>query len=163
MPSRETSLLNLKLARAKWRRPKPWRSYQETVVIKRLVWQWLIYPELHRWSGRSIARHLGVSHTYVQKLRRKFMCDPTEMQRWYAHFGEATLEDLRVAKECTRQDWLRGRLRYPLLKLNRFPDKSKLSTFAPAVYPPLQRDGVMERFMKRLREQRRPNVGITGY
>lgn len=163
MPSREASLRNLKLARAKWRRPRPWRSRQETFVIKRLVWQWLVYPELHKWSERSIARHLGVSHTYVQKLRRKFLHDPTEVQRWYAQFGEATLEDLRVAKEYTRQEWLHGRLRDPLPKQNRFPDRSKPVTFAPAANPPLQRDEAMERFVKRLRELRRPNVGITGY
>jgi hypothetical protein len=110
MPSRESSLRNLAKAQAKWRAPRPWRSYQETCVIKRLVWQWFNYPGPQKWTGRTVGRRLGVSHTYVQKLVREFAMEPSKMLRgnWRC---EATLDDLSRAQEQSRKERERGWLR----------------------------------------------------
>lgn len=70
MPSRESSLRNLEKARAKWRPPRPWRSSQESQVIRRLVFQWFTCRDRNRQSGRAWARELGISHTWLQKLVR---------------------------------------------------------------------------------------------
>src|SRR5579864_7350628 len=40
MPSPETSRQNLQKAKANWRAPLPWRSAQETRLIKALAWRW---------------------------------------------------------------------------------------------------------------------------
>jgi hypothetical protein len=81
VPSRESSLRNLAIARTKWRPPRAWRSLQETRVIKRLVYQWSNTREPGKWSGRAVARWLRVSHTYIQKLVREFAQNPSEIQR----------------------------------------------------------------------------------
>jgi hypothetical protein len=78
MPSPEASRLNLERARIYWRAPRPWRSKQETRIVRNLAWQWFMGRE-PRCSGRAIARKLGVSHTYIQKLRREFAANPTAM------------------------------------------------------------------------------------
>jgi hypothetical protein len=78
MPSAEASRRNLEKARAHWRAPRPWRSEEETRVVRCLAWQWFIGQE-PRCSGRAIARKLGVSHTYIQKLSREFATNPTGM------------------------------------------------------------------------------------
>jgi hypothetical protein len=80
MPSREASLHNLEKARAKWRPPRPWRSLQETRVIKRLVWQWFTYRGPGKWSARAVGRRLGVSHTYIQKLVHEFVTDSSKIE-----------------------------------------------------------------------------------
>jgi len=175
MPSPETSRLNLQKAWAKWRPPKPWRSKQETLVIKRIVWQWFNYRRTDRWSGRKLARRLCVSHTYIQKLRRQFLTDPTEIQRQRAQalYGPATWDDLRRAQECTREQKMVGRLRYSLLS-NRFRNRPEVldlrKVYLPVspVVPPFQEDDVMVRVMNRLRQRERDarlrrNVSATGY
>src|ERR1039458_8163109 len=78
MPSRESSLRNLAKARMRWRAPRPWRSSQESNMIRRYVFQWLTCHG-SRPSGRSWARALGVSHTWLQKLAREFKADPRKM------------------------------------------------------------------------------------
>jgi len=113
MPSRESSLRNLEKARAKWRPPRRWRSYQETRIIRRLVWQWFTYRGPGKWSGRAVGRRLGVSHTYIQKLVREFAIDPSKMQRQQRTYGEANFEHLIRAQELTRQERARGYLRSP--------------------------------------------------
>ncbi len=113
MPSREASLRNLAKARAKWRPPRPWRSAQETRVIKRLVWQWFTYRGPGKWSGRAVAQRLGVTHTYIQKLVREFVRDPNEMQREVRLHGPATFGHLDRAREETRLEKERGWLRSP--------------------------------------------------
>jgi len=47
-------------------------------VVRCLAWQWFIRRE-PQCSGRAIARKLGVSHTYIQKLSREFAADPEGM------------------------------------------------------------------------------------
>ena len=115
MPSPETSRRNLQKARARWRQPRPWRSYQETRVITRLVWQWFKYQGPRKSSGRAVGRWLGVSHTYIQKLVREFAIDPSNMQREERIYGPATFERLRHAQEETRKEKERGWLRRPRL------------------------------------------------
>jgi hypothetical protein len=114
-PSREASLRNLEKAKVKWRSPRPWRSHQETQVIKRLAWQWFDSNGHGKSSGRSVARKLGVTHTYIQKLLREFLADPDTMRREQAAFGETTFAQLARAKDETRQQKERGRLRRPRL------------------------------------------------
>lgn len=101
MPSLEASLRNFAKARAKWHRPRPWRSYQETRIIKRLVWQWFTYRGPGNWSARALARWLGVSHTYIQKLVLQFRTDASEMQREALRHAAATFEHLNRAREET--------------------------------------------------------------
>lgn len=114
MPSLEASLRNLERARAAWSHPpRPWRSDRETRIIKRLVWQWFTYCGPRNWSARGLARWLGVSHTYIQKLVRQFRTDPGDMQRDARRHTPATFEHLRCAQEETRQQKERGWLRPP--------------------------------------------------
>lgn len=75
MPSRAASLRNLEKAQVNWRAPRPWRCAWESILIKRLAWQWKIGAG-PRCSLRGLARRLGVSQTYVQKLMRKFAANP---------------------------------------------------------------------------------------
>jgi hypothetical protein len=98
MPSLEASRRNLVKARARFRPPRPWRSRSESVVIRCFVWHW----HLGRgpWcSGRALAKWLGISHTYVQKLERTFPMDETAFLREVAHHGAPTLEALRRTRE----------------------------------------------------------------
>lgn len=113
MPSREASRRNLEKARARWRPPRPWRSAQETRLIKRLVWQWFNSRESGKWSGRAVARWLGVTHTYIQKLVLEFVREPSKIEREVRSSRVATFEQLIRAQEETRQQKERGWLRSP--------------------------------------------------
>jgi hypothetical protein len=75
-----------------------------------MVWQRFTYRAPRKLSARAVARQLGISHTYVQKLVREFKTNPSEMQRQRA-FGEATFGDLSQAQEITRRERARGHLR----------------------------------------------------
>ena len=113
MPSREASLRNLAKARAKWRPPRPWRSAQETRVIKLLAWQWFTYRGRGKWSARALGRRLSVSHTYIQKLVREFASDPSKIDRLARSSQLASFEQLRRAQEETRKQKERGWVRPP--------------------------------------------------
>lgn len=114
MPSVEASLWNLAKARAAWSHPpRPWRSAHESRLIKRLVWQWLHSKEPGKWSGRAVARWLGLSHTWIQKLVRQFATDPSEMLREIRRHVPATFEQLRHAQEETGKERESGWLRPP--------------------------------------------------
>ena len=113
MPSLEASLRNLAKARAKWRPPRPWRSTQETRVIKRLTWQWFTYRGPGKWSARAVGRRLGVSHTYIQKLVREFVTDPSKIERAVRSSHLSTFEQLTRAQEETRKQKAYGWLREP--------------------------------------------------
>jgi hypothetical protein len=80
MPSYDSSMRNLAKARAVWRRPRRWCSSDEARMIRRYVFQWLT-ARGKKPSGRTWARQLGISHTWLQKLVRKFQADPNEMWR----------------------------------------------------------------------------------
>jgi hypothetical protein len=105
VPSPETSRRNLEKAKANWRPPLPWRGLQETRLIKALAWRWYRIKE-PRCGGRQIARWLGVSHTYIQKLVREFETDTRNIIQQQRAYGQVTFADLRRAQEETAQ--LRG-------------------------------------------------------
>jgi len=106
MPSLQASLRNLQKAKANWRRPRRFRSVQESQVIRRLVWQWLSYRG-PKWSGRTVGRRLGVSHTYIQKLAREFA---GKMERMVKN-PTATFDELSRAQQETLRQEERGYLR----------------------------------------------------
>jgi hypothetical protein len=138
--ARHARLVNIQKARAARRRaPLPWRSGLESRVIEQLVWQWWQSPA-PRWPAYRVARLLGVSHTWVNKLAKRFKSDPARFRRRHAPFSPATLEKLQRAREETlwrrQHGWLRGpirvrRVRYTLddgkTRTAHLPTKSSLS------------------------------------
>jgi hypothetical protein len=110
MPSYESSMRNLEKARAAGRPPRPWRSGGESRMIRRYVFQWFTGGS-KKPSGRDWARQLGISHTWLQKLVRKFKADPNEMWRLQAQRGDPQFSDLTRAREYSRQMAERGELR----------------------------------------------------
>jgi len=141
--ARHARLINIQKARAARRRaPLPWRSGLESRVIEQLVWQWWQSPA-PRWPAYRVARLLGVSHTWVNKLAKRFKSDPARFRRRHAPFSPATLEKLQRAREETlwrrQHGWLRGpirsrRVRYTLddgkTRTTRLPTKASLSAVA---------------------------------
>ena len=84
-----------------------WRCPGETDVIRRLVWQFehkrlkYGFPES---SKRALARQLGVSHTWVQRLCGEYRADPSRLQITALRRGVACMEQLREAqRETARQ------------------------------------------------------------
>jgi hypothetical protein len=61
-----------------------------------------------------LARLLGVSHTWVNKLAKKFEADPERARRRNGAFAPATLTTLERAREETRWQREHGRLRGPM-------------------------------------------------
>jgi hypothetical protein len=110
MPSYESSMRNLEKARAKWRSPLPWRSSDESRMIRRFVFLWLMCRGT-RPSGRAWARDLRISHTWLQKLVRRFEADPSEMYREARRCGDPTFARLTRARESTRRMRELGELR----------------------------------------------------
>lgn len=102
MPSREASLQNLEKARAHFRPPRPWRSREESRVIERFVFQWVCSRDPHGPSGRAQAKGLGISHTWLQKLVRRFRTDP-RTTRSFRDCGEPTVAELIRAQEQTQR------------------------------------------------------------
>lgn len=110
--AREASLANLEIARERHRPWRPWRSLEESWQIRHLVWQWSTHRG-PKWSGRTLARYLGVRHRYVQKLISEFVSNPAKMRQEARESGfeMATFEQLREARERTREMAERGLLR----------------------------------------------------
>jgi hypothetical protein len=75
------------------------------------------------WAKYKVARFLGVSHTWVNKLVKRFEADPDRMRRRMAAFAPASFEKLEIAREETRRQrergWLRGPIRTRRVKLKR--------------------------------------------
>ena len=88
----------------------PWRSKEETLMIKRLALWWYTSLDHNKPSARSWAKELGVSHTWLQKLVWKFETDPDEVRQLQAH-GDPTLEQLNRAKDYTQRMRDQGGLR----------------------------------------------------
>jgi len=154
--ARHARLVNIQKARAARRRaPLPWRSGLESRVIEQLVWQWWQSPA-PKWPAYRVARLLGVSHTWVNKLAKRFKSDPARFRRRYFPFAPATLEKLQRARQETlwrrQHGWLRGpirlrRVRYTLddgkTRTARLPTKSSLqSQSLPAEGPERRRRAV---------------------
>jgi hypothetical protein len=110
MPSYEPSMCNLAEARAAWRPPRPRRSGDEARMIHRYAYQWLT-ARGKKPSGRNWARQLGISHTWLQKLVRKFMADSTEMWRLQVAKDDPKFGEFSRAQEHSRQMRERGELR----------------------------------------------------
>jgi hypothetical protein len=113
MGTRRVALQNLDRAMLRWRQPQLWRSPEESRAIKRLVWLWFNHdgPGQTRPSIHSIARTLGVSRFYVQKLIRRWERDPAPMERVERQLRPVTIADLERARETTRRMRERGMLR----------------------------------------------------
>ena len=110
MPSYESSMRNLAKARARWCRPRPWRSSQESQMIRRFVFQWSTSRGTKP-SGRTWARALGISHTWLQKLVREFTADPSKMWRLQTARGDPRFTELSRAREYSQMMRERGELR----------------------------------------------------
>jgi hypothetical protein len=112
----DASMQNLRKANARRKElgayPRPWRSEEEGLMIRRLVLWWFTCVDSNRPSGRAWARELGVSHTWLQKLVREFRADPSEVRRLQS-YGDPTSEQLSRALEYTRQMRECGELRLP--------------------------------------------------
>jgi biotin operon repressor len=108
----DASMQNLAKARAstRWHPPRPWRSKEEGLMVRRLVIWWLTCRDRSRPSGRAWARQLGISHTWLQKVVQELKVDQAKMRRLQG-YGDPTLAQLSRAKEHTRQMGERGRLR----------------------------------------------------
>jgi hypothetical protein len=110
MPSPETSRENLQKAKAAGRPPRPWRSHAESRAIRMFIWHWHLGHG--PWcSGRALARWLGVSHTYIQKLTRTLPRNESDFLREVAHFGPPSIEGLRRARQESHRQRERGLLR----------------------------------------------------
>jgi hypothetical protein len=103
---------NLALARACWRRPRPWRSQMESHAIQRLVYLWLTCRDRSKPSGRAWAKGLGISHTWLQMLVREFS-NHTVRARFEAKQRSRMpgFEDLAMARIETERMRNRGLLR----------------------------------------------------
>ena len=108
----DASMQNLAKARASegWHPPRPWRSKEEGLMVRRLVFWWLTCRDRNRPSGRAWARQLGVSHTWLQKVVQELRADPAKMRRLQG-YGDPTLAQLSRAKEYTQRMKERGQLR----------------------------------------------------
>lgn len=109
----DARIKNLRKARSspRYHPPRPWRSKEESHMIRRFVWQWFTCRDRNKPSARDWARQLGISHVWLLKLVRKFIADPSEMQEEARLYGEPTLAQLSGARECTREMKERGELR----------------------------------------------------
>ena len=112
----DASMRNLQKANARRKKlglyPRPWRSKEESLMIRRLVWWWHTSRDNQKPSCRDWARQLGISHTWVQKLGREFAADPDEVRR-LQEYGDPKLEQLDRAREQTRRMRERYELRRP--------------------------------------------------
>jgi hypothetical protein len=110
MPSYESSMRNLAKARAMGRPPRLWRSSDESRMIRRYVFLWYTGRGTKP-SGRAWAKQLGISHTWLQKLVRRFQTDPSQMYREARRCGDPTFAQLTRARESTRRMREQGELR----------------------------------------------------
>jgi hypothetical protein len=131
----DTSMENLRKAFAseRYHPPRPWRSKEESLMIRRLVLWWHSSRDNNKPPARAWARGLGISHVWLLRLVRQFETDPTEVHR-LQRMGDPMSGELDRAKEKTRRMRARGELRSPARR--RVP---------PAIEPATERF-VRERF-----------------
>ena len=157
--ARQSRLVNIRKARAARRRaPLPWRSEMESRIIEQLVYQWWVTTSGQwsvisgqnktagsgqgssafskaaagrPWAKYKVARLLGVSHTWVNKLVKRFEADPDRMRRRMAAFAPTSFEKLERAREETRRQrergWLRGPIRTRRVKLTLWGKKRAMT------------------------------------
>ena len=97
-------------ASARWHPPRPWRSKEEALMVQRFVLLWLTCRDRSRPTGRAWARELGISHTWLQKLVRRFRADPKEM-RSILSLGDPRSAEFSRAKQYSEEMRARGELR----------------------------------------------------
>lgn len=109
----DARMANLAKARRSplYRPPRPWRSKEESSMVRLFVYWWFTSRDRNKPSGRAWARELGVSHTWLQKLVREFHTDPNQIIQRARRAGDPTLAQLDRAREFTRQMRERGELR----------------------------------------------------
>ena len=77
-------------------------------------------PAGRPWAKQRVARFLDVSHTWVNKLVKRFERDPDRMRRRMAACAPASFEKLERAREETRRQrkfgWIRGPIRMRRVK-----------------------------------------------
>jgi len=117
----DASMENLQKAfiSPRYRKPRPWRSPEEQLMIQRFALRWWINRDRNK-PARAWARELGVSHVWLLKLVRKFETDP-ELVRRLQGYGDPTLEQLNRAKEYTQRMRERGELRNPRQRVPPLP------------------------------------------
>ena len=132
----DTSMENLRKAfeSERYHPPRPFRSKEEQLMVRRLALWWWTCHDHNRPSARSWAKQLGVTHVWLLKLVRKFETDPAEVRRLQA-YGDPTLEQLRRAKQYTEAMRDRGELRSPRRRV-------------PPAIPPAIEQVVRERFVQ---------------
>lgn len=112
----DTSMENLRKACARRKKlgayPRPWRSPQEMLMVRRLAVWWWTCRDRNKPTLRAWARELGISHVWLLKLIRRFKTDPGEVGRLQA-YGDPTLDQLRRAREHTQRMRDHGDLRGP--------------------------------------------------
>ena len=86
-------------------------THTEADMIRRYAFWWFTCRDSNKRSGRSWARQLGISHTWLQNIVREFQSNPDEVRRLQAAEGDPKLTDLVDAQECTREMRHRGELR----------------------------------------------------
>lgn len=108
----DTSIENLRKAFAseRYHPPRPFRSKEEQLMVRRLALWWWTCCDSSRPSARAWAKQLGVTHVWLLKLVRRFETDPGEVRRLQA-YGDPTSEQLDRAKEYTQRMRDRGELR----------------------------------------------------
>jgi hypothetical protein len=112
----DASVRNLQKARAsaRYHPPRPWRSKEESQMVRQFVYQWFTCCDRNKPSARAWAKQLGISHTWLQKLVREFRGNPFETQEEMVRYGDPTLARLRRARELTQRMKERGELRLSL-------------------------------------------------
>src|SRR5215470_14738092 len=98
----DARMANLAKARRspRYRKPRPWRSIEESEMIRRFAYQSMTCRDRSKPSAREWARQLGVSHTWLQKLVRSLEGDE-ELQQRIRRMGDPTLAQLASARERT--------------------------------------------------------------
>jgi hypothetical protein len=106
------------------------------------------------WAKYRVARFLGVSHTWVNKLVKRFEADPERMRRKMRAFAPASFEKLERAREETRRErergWLRGPIRSRSVKVTLEGRKRKIVAATRAERK--RRTAEVERERARLRQ-----------
>jgi len=162
----DTSMENLRKAFAskRYHPPRPWRSKEEQLMVRRLALWWWTRRDSSRPSARAWARQLGVTHVWLLKLVWKFETDPDEVRRLQA-YGDPSPEQLRRAKEYTQRMRECGELRNPRRRIPPAIDpameKFVLARFAPGwTKPRLARELFLDRrTVKRIHQKASQNSG----
>ncbi len=110
----DTSMENLRKAFAseRYHPPRPFRSKEEQLMVRRPALWWWTCRDSSRPSARAWAKQLGVTHVCLLKLVRRFEKDPGEVSRLQV-YGDPTIEQLSRNNQYTEKMRARGELRSP--------------------------------------------------